>query len=127
MAPGMVMCYETPKYSETIILGNKKEIIMTDKGDFVSKIEKMEENTIFDLASITKIFTSFSILLLEQRGNLSIYDEVIKYDPRFKNLKGITLFDLLTFQVPLKTTKRIDGVKSREEAEELLFSIEIDP
>lgn len=127
MAPGMVMCYETPKYSETIILGNKKEIIMTDKGDFVSKIEKMEENTIFDLASITKIFTSFSILLLEQRGLLSIYDEVIKYDPRFKNLKGITLFDLLTFQVPLKTTKRIDGVKSREEAEELLFSIEIDP
>lgn len=126
MAPGVVMRYGTLKYSETIVFGNKVEKTK-EEDHFVPEVKKMEENTIFDLASITKIFTSFSILLLEQRGLLSLKDEIQKYDDRFKNLKGVTIFDLLTFKVPLKTRKRIDEALSREEAEQLLFSIQTDP
>lgn len=126
MAPGIVMRYGTPTYCETIVAGNKKEVAMDKEGKIVPMVEKMKEDTIFDLASITKIFTSLSILKLEQMGLLCLSDEVTKYDDRFTYLKGITIFDLITFQIPLKTKKRVDEAKTRREAEEILFSIEID-
>ncbi|AIW84537.1 D-alanyl-D-alanine carboxypeptidase [Bacillus mycoides] len=37
--------------------------------------------TIFNIASITKQFTAFSILLLEQEGKLSLDDSIIKFVP----------------------------------------------
>ncbi len=37
-----------------------------------------DKNQIFNIASITKQFTAFSILLLEQEGKLSLDDSIIK-------------------------------------------------
>ena len=69
---------------------------------------KMDKNTIFDLASITKaIATATSIMILEEEKKLSIEDKVVKYIPEFEqNGKGaITLKMLLTHYSGLSNNK----------------------
>lgn len=40
---------------------------------------KIDENTLFDLASVAKQFTAFAILLLEQEGKLQLDDDIRTY------------------------------------------------
>lgn len=126
MVPGMVFSYGTKNYRETVIIGNRQEVSLDENGKIVPALEKMTYDTIFDLASVTKIFTSISILKLVQNSLISLNDEVIRYVPQFKNLKGVTIYDLITFGVPLKTNGRVDRASTREEAEQMLLDIEIE-
>ena len=76
--------------------------------------ERFNENSIYRLASVTKLFTAVLVLKLHEEGKLCIYDNVSKYLPKFARLslgaiapngmiysmsmpsREITLFDLLT-------------------------------
>lgn len=126
MVPGMVFSYGTQNYKETVVVGNRQEVSIDNNGNLVPNIEKMTDDTIFDLASVTKVFTSLSILKLVQNGTICLDDKITKYVPKFKNLNEVTIFDLMSFRVPLKTNGRVDNAKSRDEAEQILFNIEID-
>lgn len=54
-------------------------------------------STVFHIASISKQFTVFSILLLEEEGKLSLEDDIRKYIPEVPNFgKTITLRHLAT-------------------------------
>ncbi len=54
-------------------------------------------NTIFHIASVSKQFTVFSILLLENQGKLTLDDDIRKYIPELPNFgKVITLKHLAT-------------------------------
>lgn len=123
ITPGMVFSYGTNNFRETIVVGNKSEVTVNSNGELVPNIDKMTEDTIFDLASTTKIFTSLSILKLVNQGAISLNDELTKYEPRFANLKGVTIFDLISFKIPLKTDGRVDGRENKEESEKILFTL----
>jgi uncharacterized protein YbbC (DUF1343 family)/CubicO group peptidase (beta-lactamase class C family) len=61
--------------------------------------EPMTEDTLFDMASLTKVMaTTPSIMLLWERGKLGLDDPVAKYIPEFAahGKEGITLRQLLT-------------------------------
>jgi CubicO group peptidase (beta-lactamase class C family) len=63
--------------------------------DLNSKI-KIEPYTNFRLASITKQFTSYSILLLEDEGKLSLDDKISEYFPELKKYASdITIKNIL--------------------------------
>lgn len=126
MVPGMVFSYGTNNYKETVVIGNRQEVTIDKNGTLVPDLEKMTEDTIFDLASVTKLFTSLSILKLVENNIIKLDDDIIKYAPEFKKMNGITIFDLLSFRVPLKTNGRIDNASSLEESVKKLFDIEID-
>ena len=53
-------------------------------------------DTTFRIGSITKQFTAAAILLLQERGKLSVEDSLEKYYPKWPNGKDITLHHLLT-------------------------------
>jgi CubicO group peptidase (beta-lactamase class C family) len=53
-------------------------------------------NCIFQIGSMTKTFTAAVILKLQELGELSIYDPIVKYVPDFPNGSKITLQQLLT-------------------------------
>lgn len=77
----------------------KNESLIYQKGfglaDLESKVE-IEPKTNFRLASITKQFTSFSVLLLEQEGKLTINDFITDYIPELPSYaKRITIKNLL--------------------------------
>jgi CubicO group peptidase (beta-lactamase class C family) len=54
------------------------------------------ENSIFQIGSVTKQFTSAVIMQLQQEGRLSVLDHLDKYLPGFPNGNRITIEQLLT-------------------------------
>ncbi len=118
-APGMVMVVGTLKYQQTVVVGNQQEI--NDEGQV--DIIKMREDAIFDLSSITKIFTCIITLKLIDEGIIMLNDKISQADKRFLHLSDVSIEDLLTFRVPLRTRSRIEEAQTFEEAEALIFNI----
>ena len=54
-----------------------------------------DNNTIYEIGSITKQFTATVILKLQEEGKLSVKDKLSKYFPEFKYADSITLENLL--------------------------------
>ncbi len=85
---------QTPGISIAIVENNK---ILYSKNVGIANLEKgnkITNNTTFNLASLTKQFVAYSILLLEDEGKLSLDADIQKYLPEIK-LKGITVQHLL--------------------------------
>ena len=55
----------------------------------------VSENTIYDLASITKLYTTAIILRMHEKGDLDIFDKCSEYLEVFQN-SNLKIFDLLT-------------------------------
>ena len=55
-------------------------------------------NTVYDLASITKLFTTALVLRLHEQNKLSLYDACVRYLPNFKG-SNIRIIDLLTHRL----------------------------
>ena len=80
--------------------------------------------SVFDLASVTKLFTGLCVMKLKEKGLLDFGRSVFYYDPRFRNLKEQTVGELMSFAVTVRTPVRLDACGSREEAQEALFAAE---
>ena len=67
-------------------------------------------DTVFRLASLTKPFTATAILLLVERGKLSLSDPITRYLPDApESWRAITIERLLTHTSGLKDYKNLDG------------------
>ncbi len=81
--------------------------IVLRKGYGVTNIETgkpVDENTLFMIASNTKLFTGTALALLEQRGRLSLNDKITKYFPDYRlydtiSSKMVTIRDMLTHRI----------------------------
>ena len=82
------------------------------------------ENSVFDLASVTKLFTGLCMMKLKEEGLLDFSRPVLAYDPRFTRLGDTTVEQLMSFAVTVKTPERIDACMEREAALETLFAAE---
>src|SRR5690606_40357022 len=58
--------------------------------------EKLNSNTIFELASVSKQFTAMGIVQLQKEGKVTYNDEIRKYIPELQKYEGITIKNLLT-------------------------------
>ena len=74
------------------------------------------EHTLFDLASVTKIFTGLCLMRLWEEGLLNPFKRVSFYSPEFTRLNAVTVEQLMAFQVRLVTPQRIDACEDRESA-----------
>lgn len=121
ITPGIILDFGTTKTRDTILCGNRQEYIM--KNGVLRKCElPIEQNTIFDLASTSKLFTAIAILKLYDDGLIDIYDPITKYEPKFTKLNEVTIYDLLKFRIKIITEKRVDSAKTPKEAENILFT-----
>jgi len=92
-----------------VIVKDGKPVIM--KGYGMRNVEAQQpvnENTLFMIASNTKLFTGTALALLEQRGKLSLNDKIIKYFPDFKlydntSTELVTIRDMLSHRIGTKT------------------------
>ena len=74
----------------------------------LGKQDKVDENTLFAVASNSKAFTGLSIALLENEGKLKLDDKVSTYIPEIKMYDPVatellTIKDVLTHRVGLGT------------------------
>lgn len=56
----------------------------------------IEEDSIFQLASVTKQFTAAAVMLTVREGKLGLDDEIIKFFPELEKYKGVTVRQLLS-------------------------------
>src|SRR5699024_9087145 len=96
ITPGVLLDFGTYKTRDTVLCGKRQECVM-ENGILVPKELDMEEDTIFDLASTSKLFTAVSILKIYEMGLIDVFDPVNKYVPEFKNLEDVTIYELLKF------------------------------
>lgn len=121
LAPGAVISYGTKNFEENIVVGNKQEVKLKNN-KLVPEKKEMEYDTIFDLASCTKLFTGIATIQLISKNEIKLNDKVNKFLPDFKNIGNLTIYDLLTFY-PLETEKRIDKCKDYGEAYDALLNM----
>ncbi len=84
----------------------------------------VSERSVFDLASVTKLFTGLCVMKLREEGLLDFSRPVFYYDSRFRGLRERTLGELMSFAVTLRTPVRLDACPDREAAEAALFAVE---
>lgn len=120
-APGGVISLGTNNYQEQLVFGNIQDVTF-DGIDFLSTPIPTDKDSLYDLGSCTKLFTSIAILQLAGKGELKINNSVGFYIPEFESINDLTIFDLLTY-APLITETRIDKVTSKEEAEKVLHEV----
>ncbi len=82
------------------------------------------ENSVFDLASVTKLFTGLCMMRLKEEGLLDFSRPVSAFDSRFSRLGDTTAEQLTAFAVTVNTAGRIDACGDREEALKALFAAE---
>jgi CubicO group peptidase (beta-lactamase class C family) len=86
------------KFNGTVLVAHNGKILL-DKGyglrDAAGKIPN-DQNSIFQIGSITKQFTSTVILKLQEEKKLNVSDKLIKYFPDYPKGDSITIFHLLT-------------------------------
>ena len=85
-------------FSGSVLIASDGKIILK-KGYGMADYEKQIPNTpetVFKIGSVTKQFTSMAIMMLEERGLLSVNDPVKKYIPDFSQGDKITIHHLLS-------------------------------
>ena len=122
MLTGLCVVCGTSRESESALCGRAQEVTL-EHGQFVPCVRPLEENSIYDLASLTKLFTSVMTMILVERGLLRLDEHVGEIDARFSNLTGMNVFDTLCFRVCLQTPGRIDDAPDREEGLRRLFGV----
>ncbi|MGB6986636.1 MAG: serine hydrolase domain-containing protein [Candidatus Aquilonibacter sp.] len=61
----------------------------------IAKNEPVDDNTRFEIGSVTKQFTAAAVLQLQEAGKLSIDDKLAKYFPTFPHADEVTLRQML--------------------------------
>ncbi len=87
----------------------------------------IHEDSIYDLASLTKLFTGLAVMRLREEGKLELSRPVTDYAPQFVNLSGVTVEKVLGFEVALITPQRVDAQPDAEAGLRQLFAIEAGP
>lgn len=79
--------------------------------------------SLFDLASLTKLFTGLMTMRLHEEGRLDLSQPVTRYAPQFANLANVTVDSVLGFEIALTTAERVDAQKTPEAGLRQLYDI----
>ncbi len=78
----------------------------------------LDTHSTFDLASVSKQFTAFALLLLQQQGKLSLDDPLVKYMPELAaSAKGVTLRHLVHHTGGLRDYIELITLRGRSNAD----------
>lgn len=111
--------YENKIFKNSI--GNKSIYSILD-GKFINQIESVTVDTMFDLASLTKVICTNTIIFrLVEENKLSLNDKVQKYLPSFK-YSDTTIYELLTHTSGLEPDFKDHKLRSRDEAIKKVYS-----
>ena len=120
MLTGLTVAFGTGKESASFSVGLKREVRRAG-GVFTGAPEPIDGDTVYDLASLTKLFTLVGVLQLMERGRLRPGDTLGGLDARFAGLSDCTVLDCLTYRAALQTPERIDAQPDAESAERMVF------
>lgn len=90
-----------------------------------SRSLSVNEETLFDIDSITRLYTYILLFKLEEEGLIDLNSKVSDINPNFQNLDGLTINDLIKGEVGLETHSNIASATNEYEAYEILKLVSI--
>lgn len=80
-----------------LLIAEKGKIIYNKSFGYANEEtkQKLNENSIFELASCSKQFTAMAIMILKEKGKLKLEDTISKFIPELANYKNITVRNLV--------------------------------
>lgn len=81
---------------------------------------KIDEDTLFDVASITKVYTLLLLFKLEQEGLIDLNSKITDVNPEFDKMEDFTFNDLIRLHGEIGTEQRVTDVSSYVEAYAIL-------
>ncbi len=116
---GISTCIYLPDYSDN----GEYKLNLVGGNTSRNNESKVDENTLFDVASITKLYTLLLLFKLEEQGLIDLNVKVKDINSDFQNLEDFTLNDLVRLHGELRTNGNITQASSREEAYEMLKTL----
>lgn len=107
------------------VVSNGELYIYYGKTNSKTDASKVDEDTRFDLASVTKLFTATSILKKQEQGKLDLQKSIYHYNNQFINLKNISLEDTAKFYYQINTDGRLDTVLNKEQLLSNLYNSKV--
>ena len=85
------------EFNGNVLIAEKGQVIYKNSFGLANETskEKLNENSIFELASVSKQFTAFAIVILKEKGKLKYEDKIGKILPQLSFYKNITVRNLL--------------------------------
>jgi len=112
--PGMTVGLNVNDSNIKIITGNQ---------DYNGK--ELSGDSLFDIASMTKLYTGVISYHLIEEGFYHFDSRIIDICPQFINVGDLTVADLLKFNASYQTDGRIDEVETTSDARERLYNIRL--
>jgi len=134
LKPQLDSYFEQQVYNQSGVLDEENKpglsVIITKKdtilyiGNFGStdldKSSPITENTIFDIASVSKQFTGMAIALLEKKGEIDMNDKISKYLPDLpETINDITIYQLVHHSSGIRDWPMLFGLKGWQPEEPL--------
>lgn len=113
---------------KTVTLKNNTlsiDTIVSGKSQVLPNPVVLTEEHIFDIASLTKLFTSILIHKTIEKGWLRLTDIVYDIDDRFANLKDVSILDLLSHKIELWTDGYIGHASDYQSFYNMLFKSKV--
>jgi len=88
-----------------------------------TKSAKINDGTLFDIDSITELYTLILLFKLEKERLIDLNAKISDINPDFQNLGDFTLNDFIRLNVDLKTKGDISKAQTEEEAYDILKTI----
>jgi len=112
-SPGYVIEIYNNGKTEEYVYGNKAVI---------PKVEKATKDTLYDIASLTKVFTATLIYMAYVENLINLNDNIYNINTNFKNLKNVTIIDLLSHNQNIWTNGYLGAANSKEDFYNILYS-----
>lgn len=107
------------------VLVLKGDDVVFSKGYGIADMEKntpIDENTFFNIASVSKQFTAVAVMMLAEENKLSLDDTVKKWFPEFTS----SLLDSITIKHLLTHTSGIPDARDRTNRDFVYFSTDVE-
>ena len=120
LSPGLSTSLHDEKAGITVSTYNGK---MSD----IPNDEEINEDTVFDVSSMTKMFTAILLLKKAEKGEIDLEKTFSDYSPLLKNI-DIKIISTLKFGINIRTDGRVDeqGIDPSERIRRLLNSNVVD-
>lgn len=126
MLTSMAVAYGTKDRFYQAHIGNMQEVAL-DGAVYTPCVRPLHENTLYDLASLTKVFTMISVMQLVHAGQIALHDDIGHIDSRFSHLSRVRIQQVLSYEATLQTPRRIDEQKEYHAALQQVFSMAVSP
>ncbi|WP_231424766.1 serine hydrolase [Pedobacter sp. Leaf250] len=119
--------YASGSFNGNVLIAEKGKVVFKKSYGFADAVtqEKLNLQTVFELASVSKQFTAMGIVLLKKRGQLNYDDPISKYLPELNFYDGVTIRNLLNHTSGVPDYIYVDVFREKWDKTKIATNVEV--